>query len=699
MGWLVVHTWEDWLLLDPIRRNLDRSAPEGWHTVFPQFPRDWTWIWFQPGQIILVAYEENTPARLELVNADIATQGPDAIHPDEIPGHEPFPSSDPAESGDASSYPSGGQAQPFNRVGSVPDTSCSATLGSWTCLLQYPPEQHGKWSLGHLQHANLFGTLSLTPADCSPEYLPLGPLGILWKFVSGYLPHWDQNPSAESTCKYLQEPVRTGTPADRAFDRARASTRLLGTGWPLPPYDWPLDVDLTDDEESQAAVATDTGLFDLSFYLLTPDYTFEQLDLSVVLPQTLWDTLEVVQTCRQADRASFFPCLIPVVPQPDPGWGVLIAAPAWPSPRVIVCCDLSFYDGRIIAVCVPRCADSYLLCELVGLAPLAEVDIYLPYGVVPLQRGEECDLISGNLVTFMRPGSQRPPTFDIHVMLSSSLGWEHSSFFPRDRQDNAYCVVGSGGQVLYHLRPERAPFYRTDIAALVGLPPLHVEITSATASPGDVSVRGWTCRAVLIASSTETQQHSQGGNEALAVGLLDCRPLLGGWVPITTSTGWLDLTPIREMLQLRAPTGWHVVFPQLPSHWTWTCLASGQILVVALAKSLAEGQAERPPAMLDAWGPADATQHGVPQFDSTPSRRRDPPTTATEGLGTPFRREVAPRTRSAFKGPIQAGWGRGWLLFLLLASSEHLTAVFCSSCSPALLEVEEVSPFVLALVL
>ena len=411
LGWLVVHTWDDWLLLDPIRRHLDLSAPEGWHTIFPQFPRDWTWIWFQPGQIILVAYAADAPVRSEPARTVIDTPGPAAVQPDESPGGEPpFPS---AQSEEDAMLPllSDRRPLPSGLTETEPAVLSPTEAGLRPCNWEHLGGENGKWSLGHRQDANSFGTLSLTPAAYLPEFSPFGFLGTPEKLAVSCPLLWNLHRPAHRAYKLLQEPVRTGTPADRAFDRARAGTRLLGVDWPLPPYAWPLDANVTDDDDYQDAVEAAPGLFDLSFYLLTPDYTFEQLDLSVVLPQTLWDVLEVVQTCRQAERASFFPNLIPVVPQPDPGWGILIAAPAWPSLHAIVCCDLSFYDGRIIAVCVPRWTDSHLLCELVGLSPLAEVDIYLPYATVPLRRGDECDLNPGSLVTFLRPGSQRPPHF------------------------------------------------------------------------------------------------------------------------------------------------------------------------------------------------------------------------------------------------------------------------------------------------
>ena len=439
---------------------------------------------------------------------------------------------------------------------------------------------------------------------------------------------------------------------------------MLGTGWPLPPYTWPLDFGIDEEADSQAEETDEGRLYDLSFFLLTPDFVFEQLDLSVVLPQALWEVIDLVQTCRQAERAAYFPCLVPVVPQPDPGWGILLAVPEWPSSQVVVCCDLSFYDGRIIAVCAPIRVDTHLLCELVGLASFAEVDIYLTYATHPLERGAECDLATGNLVTFLRPGSRRHAVFDIHAMLSTHLGWEHSPVFPRDRQGNGYCVVSTGGQILYRCRQDRLSFYRADIALLAGLSPTHIELTPATPCPDDVCVHGWTCRAVIVARSDERRRSGSAEVEALIVGLLDCRPLLGGWLYVTTRDGWLDLTPIRDMLQLRAPSGWCVIFPQLPSHWTWTCLTSGQIIAVLLAIAApgATGVMENPHSPDSPTGSAS----GLDQSRLFAHPLAPPPYEDPDRNSSPFRREVVPRTRLCDKGRWPATWYYVCLLLLLL---------------------------------
>ncbi|CAE7210890.1 unnamed protein product, partial [Symbiodinium microadriaticum] len=187
------------------------------------------------------------------------------------------------------------------------------------------------------------------------------------------------------------------------LDRAREATRLLGGPWPFPPYRWPILVQ--EEEADPMDVDTDERfMVDISVYLLTPDYTAEHLPLTVQLPQTLQEIEELVQTCREADRRALFPTLIEVRPQPDPGWGIFLAVPAWASQRAVICCDLSFFDGRIIAVSVPPLTDSFSLCASVGLAPRAEVDIFLPGAAAPLPPGGEVFLQSGTCVAFVRPG-------------------------------------------------------------------------------------------------------------------------------------------------------------------------------------------------------------------------------------------------------------------------------------------------------
>ena len=96
-------------------------------------------------------------------------------------------------------------------------------------------------------------------------------------------------------------------------------------------------------------------------------------------------------------------------------------------------------------------------------------------------------------------------------------------------------------------------------------------------------VCGWECRALVAATDRATRDVWDGSQETPLVGFLDCRPLLIGWLTVSSWDPWLPLDPIKRDLDQSAPVGWHTVFPQLPPHWTWTCWSAGQILVVAFA--------------------------------------------------------------------------------------------------------------------
>ena len=330
-------------------------------------------------------------------------------------------------------------------------------------LAKFAGVRVNKWSLALKEHAHVVGRPGLTPfpwthvhpdhhtrvfslQDCFSAFRTAANLSVQGSM--GFL-----------SCKLLREPTSGVSGGSGGLDRAREATRLLGGPWPFPPYRWPILIQ--EDEADPMHIDTDERFtVDISVYLLTPDYTAEHLPLTVQLPQTVQEIEELVQTCREANRRVLFPTLIEVSPQPDPGWGIFLAVPAWASQRAVICCDLSFFDGRIIAVCVSPLTASFGLCASVGLAPRAEVDIYLPGAAAPLPPGGEVFLQSGTCVAFVRPGARRHVTFDLQLMLRSHLGWEHSPVFPHATLDcDGYCVASNAGQFLFRMLPNRAMYY------------------------------------------------------------------------------------------------------------------------------------------------------------------------------------------------------------------------------------------------
>ena len=167
------------------------------------------------------------------------------------------------------------------------------------------------------------------------------------------------------------------------------------------------------------------SLLILLFYLLTPDYTPEQLDLTAVLPQSLHEILDLVRTCRAEDRrALLFPELVELTPQPDPGWGLLLALPAWPYEYACVGLDLSLFDGRIFAAVALPVMDTYALCEVAGLAPHAEVDIYLPGAYFPCAERRAVRTAHGTLYHFSSTRRTLPSSLSspCDATVSSDLG-------------------------------------------------------------------------------------------------------------------------------------------------------------------------------------------------------------------------------------------------------------------------------------
>ena len=267
--------------------------------------------------------------------------------------------------------------------------------------------------------------------------------------------------------------------------------------------------------------------------------------------------------------------------------------------------------------------------------------------------------------------------------------------FPRDRLDNGYCVAGPDGPVLYRLHAERAVYYKADIALLAGLHPLRVVVTPATPQPTDVCLRGWECRAVISATDREEHVTWDGDTHVPTIGLLDCRPLLGGWLSLSTRQTWLDLEPVRWTLNQSAPQGWHAIFPGLPAHWTWVCLQPGQVIVAAFAPD--DADEPMPEARWYFQSRTDQDPADDPPRSDTPEdgQATQNPSPRPRGSATPV--ESPPADNGTVDSPhrrlfpvfgLFAAWCAATALVGLVLPSAHLadaplrTAVACALLFP-----------------
>ena len=406
--------------------------------------------------------------------------------------------------------------------------------------------------------------------------------------------------------KLLSDPPPGNVSADSAVENARIATHQVGGHWPRPPFRGP-NLLPAEHEESDLE---DMLLLEASFCVLTPGYPFERLDVTIMIPQTIQEIAELLQTCRRASHQELFPELVEIRPQPTVGWGFFLAVPPWINDRCVVCFDLSQWDGRVFAETVPQQVDLWILLQLADIPRDAEIDVHVPDFQGPLPWGTDCEVYLGCCISFM-PRHSPPVYSDLLRMLRSPDVWNRGLGVATMHLANGYCVVTATDFFLFRLLPGREMYYRQDIASVARLHHSRLRLVPAAQQPGDVAISGWNCRAVLAAVPSVLSTSWDPTPTARTTGILDARPLLLGWMPLHTHHDWLDLTSLADGLNQSAPEGWCVVFPAFPRHWTWIWFSEGQILIAAFAQqtNLAEvaGSSD--------WEPVHDTHDDDPEDD------------------------------------------------------------------------------------
>ncbi|CAE7207675.1 unnamed protein product, partial [Symbiodinium sp. KB8] len=317
-------------------------------------------------------------------------------------------------------------------------------------------------------------------------------------------------------------------------------------------------------------------LVDLSFSLLAPDYDTERLSMQVLLPQTVADVLDLLDTCRGRDYAALFPRLSSVHPQPDRHTVHVIMSPSWAADRVLVCLDLSQCDGRIFAEASGSEVDSYTLLNMAGFSSSSLVSIFVPGLDDPLAPGEEVQLVTGDCISFVPPEASLRVRGVLQAMLSSTEARPVDIAPHGERGEDRFCLVADGFYFDFLLLPARSFLYREDVASRLQMPAHQLLFSPAHPGIHDAQRYGRLCRSVVAVGR---RSHGQAGWTA-HVGLLDCRPILEGWQRLCAPDGWLNLGAIRDGLMQGAPAGYQVCFVGLPLHWDWTWLEHGQVLRV-----------------------------------------------------------------------------------------------------------------------
>ncbi|OLP76767.1 hypothetical protein AK812_SmicGene43255, partial [Symbiodinium microadriaticum] len=393
------------------------------------------------------------------------------------------------------------------------------------------------------------------------------------------------------------------------------------------------------DDADASDTDSDYTMIDAVFVLLAPDYASEEVTINIMVPQSVGEAFDVLDTCRGLANKELFPTLCMVWPQPDPRWAVALMLPAWINGEVVCCCDLTRWDGRVFAAKVPRVVDRHRLLLVAGLSSRADVDVLLPAYDVPLLPGEEAVLTMGDCVCFVPAESPREPVVSLREMLHTHLPWMPGPAFAWPADDR-YCVVSDDSYCDFLLLPDRAFTYRADIASRLALSPHNFVLTPAVPRLHDVAVVGKACRTVVAAGTYRPS--SNAGTPHIC--LLDCRPVFQGWFRCTAPSGWLDLRPFRDAFSQGAPEGWMPSFEGCANHWIWRWVEPGEVVRVTFVP------ADTPPCQEDAGGTVQvplSTLPSAPTFSSPVNARMSD---HTVGDAAPFARlfpqgvpEVVPR--------------------------------------------------------
>ena len=141
------------------------------------------------------------------------------------------------------------------------------------------------------------------------------------------------------------------------------------------------------------------------------------LPLHITIPQTFFDIVDLLQTCRDRTHAALFPRIVEIWPQPSAAWGALLAVPDWQDRTPVICVDCTALDGRLFAAVAPTRVNRHQLLQIAGLSPVAEAEVFLPDNMLPLEADEDVALWTGLCVRLTHRGHFPPTDLSLREML------------------------------------------------------------------------------------------------------------------------------------------------------------------------------------------------------------------------------------------------------------------------------------------
>ena len=323
------------------------------------------------------------------------------------------------------------------------------------------------------------------------------------------------------------------------------------------------------------------ALSEVPFVLMAPEFQDERLTLHMVLPQSVTETIDLLDTSRGRTGFELFPNLCTVHPLPRIDAVAVVMLPSWLADRAIICLDVTQCGGGAFAAVSEVTTDRFALLNMAGFAAASEIQIFSPYADEPVEAEAVITVSNGDCFRFLPPSASLRP---FNVLSALLADFSSATFEPRPSPEvtDRYCLVGEGFYCAFELYPERARFYRADIASRMELPVMELLLSQARPRIQDAVIYGSPCRTVVaVGAESESPSILQG-----TIGLLDCRPILEGWRRLLAPGGWVDLHLLRGRLSQGAPVNHEVCLSGCAAHWRWLWLEPGQVLQVTYQASV-----------------------------------------------------------------------------------------------------------------
>ena len=216
--------------------------------------------------------------------------------------------------------------------------------------------------------------------------------------------------------------------------------------------------------ENTAATASPAQTFLWVYQVLAPGFTPEYVEVSLPKAAAVHDITKAVQTARAANFARAFPLLQPVHHQPGRQWGTFLALPIWKYEGIIICVDMFTHWSRVFSLCVPARTAKADLLVAAGLAPAADVDVFL--NCTMLTEGRHT-LKDGDCLTIVWRGEPAPNQISLHAFAAEQPDGPAATQLEAELPEDHYCLVSQDANRLFTLRAHRAAFYKADIASRI----------------------------------------------------------------------------------------------------------------------------------------------------------------------------------------------------------------------------------------